>query len=141
MKKNVLTGKQPTLFNYQASFKKQKGFTFMGWIIVAIIAGFFVYLAMLLFPVIINNHTMGNVLTTLQSEPGITQKSKSEIITLINKRLRINDIKDIQTSDFEIVREDANRLTVYLDYENRIEFAKDIYILIVNNKLVELKAN
>jgi hypothetical protein len=93
---------------------------------------------MLTFPVVINNHTMGSILTSLQAEPGITQKSKSEVLSLINKRLRINGIKDVKTSDFEIVREDANRISIYLDYENKIEFAKDIYIVIVNNKDVEL---
>ena len=123
------------------SIKKQAGLTFLGWILVAIISGFFAYLAMLLFPVVISNHTMGSILTTLQQEPGITQKSKSEILSLINKRLRINDIKDVKTSDFEIVREDANRISIYLDYENRIEFVKNVYILIVNNKDVELTKN
>jgi Tfp pilus assembly major pilin PilA len=123
------------------SFKKQAGFTMLGWLIVAMIAGFFAYLAMLLFPVVISNHTMGTVLTSLQAEPGITQKSKREILSLINKRLRINDIKDVKTADFEIIREDANRISIYLDYENRIEFAKNIYIVIVNNKEVELTKN
>jgi len=123
------------------SIKKQAGLTFMGWILLALVSGFFAYLAMLLFPIVISNHTMGTVLTSLQQEPGITQKSKTEILSLINKRLRINDIKDVKTSDFEIVREDANRLSIYLDYENRIEFAKDIYILIINNKEVELTKN
>jgi len=123
------------------SIKKQAGLTFLGWILVAIISAFFTYLGMLLFPVVVSNHTMGTVLTSLQQEPGITQKSKSEILRLIEKRLRINDIKDVKKSDFEIVREDANRVSIYLDYENRIEFAKDIYILIVNNKDVELTKN
>lgn len=123
------------------SIKKQAGFTLLGWILVALISGFFAYLAMLLFPIVVSNYTMGSILTTLQQEPGITQKSKNEILTLINKRLRINDIKDVKTSDFEIVREDANRVSIYLDYENRIEFAKNIYILIVNKKDVELTKN
>ena len=123
------------------SVKRQAGFTLLGWVIVAMISGFFAYLAMLLFPVVISNHTMGTILTTLQAEPGITKKTKGEILSLINKRLRINDIKDVKTADFEIVREDANRKSVYLDYENRIEFAKNIYIVIVNNKDVELIKN
>jgi len=123
------------------SIRKQAGLTFLGWILVALTAGFYAYLAMLLFPIVVSNHTMGSILTTLQQEPGITQKSKNEILSLINKRLRINDIKDVKTSDFEIVREDANRISIYLDYENRIEFAKNVYILIVNNKDVELTKN
>ncbi len=123
------------------SIKKQSGLTFMGWIIIMLIGGFFAYLAMLLFPVVLSNYTMGTILTSLQSEPGITQKSKREIISLVNKRLRINGVVDVKTSDFEVVREDKNRVTVYLDYNNKIEFAKDIYILIVNNKEVELTRN
>ncbi|MFK5985281.1 MAG: DUF4845 domain-containing protein [Pseudomonadota bacterium] len=123
------------------SIKKQAGFTFTGWIFVAFIGGFFTYLGMLLFPVIISNYTMGTILSTLQQEPGITQKSKREVVSLIYKRLVINDIRDVTTKDFEIVREDKNRITVYLDYENKIEFAKDIYIVIVNNKKVELTRN
>jgi hypothetical protein len=123
------------------SIKQQAGLTFLGWILVVLVSGFFAYLAMLLFPIVVSNHTMGSVLTSLKQEPGITQKSKSEILSLINKRLRINDIKDVKTSDFEIVREDGNRVSIYLDYENRIEFAKDVYILIINNKDVELTKN
>lgn len=120
------------------SLAKQQGITLMGGLIVAMAGGFFAYLAMLLFPVIISNHTMGNILSTLQQEPGITQKSKREIQSLINKRLRINDIKDVKATDFEIIRDNPNQVSVYLDYENKIEFAKDIYILIVNKKSVEL---
>jgi len=119
------------------NISKQAGLTMMGWLFAAIIAGFFIYLGMLLLPAMINNHTMGNILTTLQQEPGITQKSNREIIKLINNRLRINDIRDVKTDDFEIVR-DGGRITIYLDYEKRIEFAKNIYILIVANKEVEL---
>jgi hypothetical protein len=120
------------------SMKKQSGFTMFGWILFAITGGFYAYIAMLAFPVVISNHTMGTILSTLQQEPGITQKSKREILSLINKRLRINEIRDVKAKDFEIVREDANRISIYLDYENRIEFAKDIYIVVVNNKEVEL---
>ena len=120
---------------------RQKGVTLMGGIIIALIGGFFAYLALLIFPVIISNHTMGNVLSSLSNEPGITQKSKSEIMTMINKRLRINDVKDVKTDHFEFVRENDNETIIYLDYDNKIYFAKDIFILIENHKEVVLTRN
>jgi len=121
--------------------KRQKGFTLMGWVVVLAIFGFFAYLAMILVPVLISNHTMGTILESLKEEPGITQKSKREIGKLIFNRLIINDIKDIKAGDFEIVKEGSNSMTIYLDYENRIKFANNIYIVLVNKKEVELVRN
>lgn len=122
---------------FMRSRKKQAGITLMGGIIVALIGGFFAYLAMLLFPVVININTMDTILRGVNNEPGVMQMSNKEIVTLINKRLRINDIRDVTTEDFEIVRENGV-ITVYLDFDNKIEFAKDIYILIENHKSVDL---
>ncbi len=123
------------------TIKKQAGFTATGWVFVALIGGFFAYLAMLLFPVVVNNYTVDTILTSLQNEPGITDMPRENIRSLINKRLRINDIRDIKASDFEIVRENNDLVIVYLDYETRVQFAEKIFILIIHNKQVELTRN
>ena len=120
--------------------KKQSGMTLMGMVFMAGVFGFFAYLAMLLFPVVISNHTMGSVLTTLKSEPGIETLSKSKIKELINKRLRINDIKDVKMDDFKFEQK-RGVLTITLDYNNKINFAKNYFILIENHNQVELKRN
>lgn len=121
--------------------RKQKGFTLMGWFIVLAIFGFFAYLAMILFPVMISNHTMGTVLESLKEEPGITQKSKREVIKLIFNRLLINDIKDVKAGDFVIEKDGPSKMMIHLKYENRIKFANNVFIVIVNEKEVELVRN
>ena len=57
-------------------YRQQKGFTLVGWLIVIAIFLFFAYLAMILTPVMVGNHTMDRILESLKEEPGITQKSK-----------------------------------------------------------------
>ncbi len=83
---------------------------------------------------------MNQILSSLKEEPGITLKTKREIQRLINNRLTINSIRDIPMESFEIVKED-NKVIVYLDYDDKIHFASNIYILIEREKSVELIRN
>ena len=122
------------------NYKQQKGFTIVGWIIVIAIFLFFAYLAMILTPVMVGNNTMNRILESLKEEPGITQKSKREIWRLIEKRMTINQVKSVSMDDFEIVKE-SNEVKVYLDYEDRVRFGGNIYIVFVREKSVELIRN
>ena len=121
-------------------YRQQKGFTLVGWLIVIAIFLFFAYLAMILTPVIIGNHTMDRILESLKEEPGITQKSKRQIWRLIENRMLINQVRSVTKDDFEIVKE-PNKVVVYLDYEDRVHFASNIYIVFEREKSVELVRN
>ena len=121
-------------------YRQQKGFTLVGWLIVIAIFLFFAYLAMILTPVIIGNHTMDRILESLKEEPGITQKSKRQIWRLIENRMIINQVRSVTKDDFEIVKE-PNKVMVYLDYEDRVHFASNIYIVFEREKSVELVRN
>ncbi len=121
-------------------YRQQKGFTLVGWIIVIAIFLFFAYLAMILTPVIVGNHTMDRILESLKEEPGITQKSKRQIWRLIDNRMLINQVRSVTKDDFEIVKE-PNKVVVYLEYEDRVHFAANIYIVFEREKSVELVRN
>lgn len=125
---------------YRSCIRSQKGFTLIGWMVVLTIFLFFAYLAMIIAPYVIGNHTMNNILLSLKQEPGITQKSKRDIIRLIDNRLLINQVRDIPVEEFEIVKED-NKVIIYLDYDDKIHFAANIYIVIEREKSVELIRN
>ena len=115
-------------------YRQQKGFTLVGWLIVIAIFLFFAYLAMILTPVMVGNHTMDRILESLKEEPGITQKSKQQIWRLIENRMLINQVRSVTKDDFEIVKE-PNKVVVYLDYEDRVHFAANIYIVFEREKL------
>ena len=121
-------------------YRQQKGFTLVGWIIVIAIFLFFAYLTMVLTPYVVGNHTMNRILESLKEEPGIVQKSKTEIWKLIENRMLINQVRSVTRDDFEIVKE-GDRVIVYLDYEDRAHFASNIYIVFEREKSVELVRN
>ena len=101
---------------------------------------YFAYLAMIITPYLISNNTMNRILESLKEEPGITQKSKRQIWRLIDNRMIVNQVRDITKDDFEIEKGN-NTVTVYLEYDDKIHFMGNIYILIERNKSVELVRN
>lgn len=121
-------------------YRQQKGFTLVGWMIVIAIFGYFAYLAMILTPYVVGNHTMNRILESLKEEPGITQKSKREIWKLIENRMIINQVRSVEQEDFQIVKE-GDMVIVYLDYEDRVHFGSNIYIVFEREKSVELVRN
>lgn len=129
------------MFKQSMSIKRQKGFTITGWIVVVFIFLFFAYLAMILTPYLVSNHTMNNVLESLKQEPGITQKSDREILGLIDNRLIVNQVKSVKMDDFEIVRPSANVIEIYVEYEDKAKFMNGVFIVFEREKSVELIRN
>jgi len=121
-------------------YKKQKGFTMTGWLVVIALILYFAYLAMILFPYIMGNHTMNRVLESLKEEPGITQKSKREILRLIDNRLIVNQVRSVQLDDFTIEK-DGDVTSIYVEYDDKIKFMGNVFIVIERNKEVELVRN
>jgi len=123
--------------NFNSRIKDQKGFTATGWIVVISIVLFFAYLGMILSPYIIGGFTMDRILEGLKEEPEITKKNKHQVWRLIENRMIINQVRDVPKSAFEIKKE-PEMTTVYLDYEDRVKFAGNVYIVIERSKSVEL---
>ena len=123
--------------NYTSSLKGQKGFTAVGWIVIITLVLFFTYLGMILTPPIIGGFTMDRILNALKEEPGITKKSKKQVWKLIENRMIINQVDNIKKNDFEIIIT-PEMTTVYLDYDDKVKVAGNVFILIERSKSVEL---
>ncbi len=121
-------------------YKHQKGFTITGWLVIITLFLYFAYLAMVVTPYVISNHTMNRILESLEEEPGITQKSKRDIMKLIQNRMLINQVRDIDQDAFDIEK-DGDTVTVYLEYDDKIHFMGNVFILVERNKSVELVRN
>jgi len=121
-------------------YRQQKGFTLIGWAFVLIIFLFFAYLALILAPVMIANHTTTTILESLKNEPGITKKSKRDILRLLDSRLLINQINNVSRDDFEIVKE-GSTLEVFLEYDDKVKFAGNVFIIFERNKYIEIIGN
>ena len=72
--------------------KNQKGLTFISWLIILAIGGFFVMLGMKLTPIYLENQSVKSVVKSLNNDPLIRKTDTRGIRKIIKKRMKINSI-------------------------------------------------
>jgi len=118
----------------------QKGMTAIGWLLVLGLIAFFTLITLRLIPLYLEFAKVTTVLESLENEPGITRKSKSEIATLISKRFDVNDIYNVDPKLVKIAK-GKNVLTVSINYERREHVAGNVDVVATFDKQVEVIAN
>ena len=96
----------------------QKGMTAIGWLLVLGLIAFFTLITLRLIPAYLEFAKVSSVLESLQDEPGITRKSKTEIIKMITKRFDVNDVYDVDPKIVKVSK-DKGVLKVSINYERR----------------------
>ena len=99
--------------------KHQTGLTFISWLIVLAIGGFFVLLTMKLVPIYLENQSVKSVVKSLNNDPLVRNTDAHGVRKLINKRLKINSVYDFPQENIKI-KKSQNRMTVDITYD-RIE--------------------
>ncbi|MFQ5642447.1 MAG: DUF4845 domain-containing protein [Thiogranum sp.] len=118
----------------------QKGMTAIGWLLVLGLIAFFTLVTLRLVPAYLEFAKVTGVLESLQNEPGITRKSRAEILKMVTKRFEVNDIRKVDPRTIE-VRKNEGVLTVSIDYERREHLISNIDVVTVFEKKVEVVAN
>ena len=118
----------------------QKGMTAIGWLLVLGLIAFFTLITLRLVPGYLEFAKVASVLESLQDEPGITRKSKTEIFKMISKRFDVNDIYQVDPKLVTIMK-DKNGLKVSINYERREHLVGNIDVITTFDKLVEVVAN
>ena len=118
----------------------QKGMTAIGWLLVLGLIAFFTLITLRLIPAYLEFAKVSSVLESLQDEPGITRKSKTEIIKMITKRFDVNDVYDVDPKIVKVSK-DKGVLKVSINYERREHMVGNIDVIATFDKLVEVVAN
>jgi len=100
------------------TLKNQAGMTGLGWITVIALVLFFALMIVKLVPTYIEHYSIKTVLYSLEEEPLITQSTPKKVRELINKRLTINGVYDMDPKSIKITKE-SGVLTVAIAYEVR----------------------
>ncbi|MCG7958380.1 MAG: DUF4845 domain-containing protein, partial [Candidatus Thiodiazotropha taylori] len=79
------------------SIKKQRGLTFISWLVILIIAGFLVMVGIKITPVYIDHFAVKSALESVKNEPFAERKSKVELRNMVLKRLDITSIRHVTT--------------------------------------------
>ena len=99
------------------SHRASRGMTLLGFMIVLIIFGFFAFIVMKLFPPYAEQHSVRQAMIDLSNEPGVGQKSPSDIKRMLDAKLYINYVT-LKPEAVKVERTDRG-YTLRVNYENR----------------------
>lgn len=115
----------------------QRGMTAIGWMLVLGLIGFFTLITLKLVPLYMEFGKVASVFESLQNEPGITNKTRGEIIQLISKRFDINDVDNVDPKHIKVSK-DKGALQVGIKYERREHLMGNIEVIATFDKQVEV---
>ncbi len=103
---------------HAAGKTRQQGMTFLGWLLVLAIIGFFATIIFRLAPIYLEYYEVKSILESLRQEPYISKKTPAEVMQLLMKRFDIDAINYVTRDDIDI-KQEGGRLTVNIEYEVR----------------------
>jgi len=106
---------------------RQKGLSGTGWLLVMIIFGFLLVTFFKVFPMYYKNFQVKSVLNSLQEDVVLDVKSKRAIWEAMQKRLFINEVRNIKRENVKMSRKDG-KTTVTVDYEIRDSYIGNLFI-------------
>ena len=119
---------------------KQKGMTGIGWIMVIGLIIFSAVVTMRIFPMYMEGFKVRSALASLKDQPGVTKKTKSEIVKLLFNRFQVDDITNVTREDI-LIEKSNGVLTVTIDYEIRTHVMGNMDVVGKFNQDVEVIAN
>jgi len=118
--------------------KRQRGMTLIGWLIVLALIGFFAMLVMKLGPIYMENYTIKMALESMENEPGLAEKTPSQVRGFFQKRMDMNYVTRLTQDSVKIRREEG---VTYLevDYEVREPMVGNVDAIVTFKEKAELK--
>ncbi len=100
---------------------------------------FFTLITLRLVPLYLEYAKVDSVLESLEAEPGITTKSRSDIVGLVSRRFDVNDVRDVDPKLIKVSK-DKGVLSVSIHYERREHLLANIDVVATFDKKVEVAA-
>ena len=119
---------------------RQNGMTAIGWLLVLGLIAFFTLITLRLVPSYLEFAKVASALESLENEPGITGKTKPDIVRLVQKRFDVNDVMNVSAKEIK-VKKDKGILTVSIDYERREHLISNIDVVAKFDKKIEVVAH
>ena len=118
----------------------QRGMTAIGWMLVLGLIAFFTLIALRLAPLYMEFGKVVSSLESLENEPGVTRKSRPEIISIVGKRFDVNDVRNVDPKLVKVSK-DKGVMTISIAYERRESLLGNVDVVASFEKQVEVVAN
>lgn len=122
------------------SLQKQKGLTFISWLVIFIVAAFLIFVGIKITPVYIDHYAIQSILKSVKQDPLSARKSKREILSMITKGMDVNNIRHVNRDHISI-RRSGKTTIINISYEERRPIVYNISILMAFEEEIELTAN
>lgn len=117
------------------TLKEQQGMTFLGYVIVLGIIGFFAMIVLKLVPIYLEYQSVLTALNSVESQPATS--SPASIRSSIQKNLDVNSVTVVNSRDFKVKR-DKGTTRVHIAYNAETRFISNVYFLVKFDASVEL---
>lgn len=116
-----------------------RGITFISFLIVLAVLGFFAYAAMKLVPIYIENDGVKKSQDAVAKEPGASTKSTEQIRGDLSLRFSIQYVEDttIPPQAIQVIRQGGGA-TLRIAYQRRVNFAGNVDLLVSFDRSVPM---
>lgn len=122
------------------NIRKQQGWTMWSLMFTLLVIGSISWVGLKIVPLYMDNSTIRGAIKPMAQDRSLADASYDEIVTLIQKRLSINNVRWVKPDNIEFVEED-NFTQVRIDYEKRIKMVSNIDIILTFENHVNLPSN
>lgn len=118
---------------------RSRGITFIGFLVVLVVVGFFVYLGMRLVPMYIEYMGVVKSMEQVRSEPGAANMSPEQVRRSLQFKFDAQYVESgaIPPEAIQVIRQ-GNAQTLRIRYERRVPFIHNLEILGTFDKSVNL---
>ncbi len=105
--------------------RNQSGMTLISFVVVAAVVGFFLFIAMKLFPMYQEFFAVKSAMKGIAAEPGVANESPAQIKEKFFKRLYIDYSNNVKPENVRIDKSSGGQ-TMYVNYEVRVPMLYNI---------------
>jgi len=121
---------------YSQSYSKQKGLSYLGWLILLSVCGFFLLLTFRLGPVYLDDRFVSETLKTLGQDPAFPGMTVGEIRSKMGKTFTINNIRGKAVQAVK-VKKTSKKTLVSIEYEERIPVLANADVVLSFNHVLD----
>jgi hypothetical protein len=109
--------------------KRQKGMTFIGWVVILALVLSYVYIGIKVVPAYVEFFSVKKILATMAREPGFATMTPAEIRKSFERRLAIDYVSAVSAQDLDI-RKEGGENVVSVEYSQKIPLFYNVSVLL-----------
>ena len=117
---------------------RQRGIGLAGWMILVLVFGIILTAGAKLLPLYMDHYAISKVFDQMAKEPGMVDRNKKGIINAIDKKLKINQIRNFPLSENLTLEKTERGNKIILKYEVRVSLIQNIDLIASFDKEAEL---